>query len=89
MSFRDIVVQKAFFLVLSNIFEKQDYSGVCNEKTPINRYKGSPSFTAMFHQNFNSRFNIHRKKTIDLSKFPPGFMSKKSVHFVMRTIKRS
>ena len=89
VSFRDIVVQKAFFLVLSHIFEKQDYLEVCNEKTSINRYKNSPSFTAMFNQNFNSRFNFQRKKTINLSEFPLSFMSKKSVHSVMRTIKMS
>lgn len=89
VSFRDIIVQKAFFLVLSGIFEKQDYLGVCSAKTFSNCYKDSPSFTAMFHQNFNSRFNFQRKKTINLSELPSGFMPKKSVHSVMRTLKTS
>lgn len=94
VSFRDVVVQKAFFLVLSGIFEKQDYLRAYNEKiskkfSRPNRYKDSTSFIAMFYQKFNSRFNFQKKKTINLSEFSLGFTAKKSVHSVMRTIKMS
>lgn len=94
VSFRDIVVQKAFFLVLSGIFEKQDYFGVCNEQickklSKFIRYEDKSSFATMLYQKFNSRFSFQRKKIINLGDFPSGFMPKKSVHSIMRTLKMS
>lgn len=92
VSFKDIVVQKAFFLVLSVIFEKQDYLGACNEKlhkqfSKSNRHEDKSNFTTMLHQNFNSCFNLQDKKTINLNEFFSGFTLKKSVHSILRTIK--
>lgn len=91
VSFKDIVVQKAFFLVLSVIFEKQDYFGACNEQISkkFNRYENRPSFITMLHQNFNSHFNFQKKKRIHLKDFLLGSTQKKSVHSVMRVIRIS
>ena len=94
VSFRDVVVQKAFFLVLSGIFEMQDSLTAFNEKTSkkssrSNCYKDSTSFTAMFHQNFKSRFSFQKKNTINLSESLSGPIARKSAHSVMRTIKMS
>lgn len=81
VSFKDIVVQKAFFLVLSCIFEKRDCLKVCKED--------KSSFSIMLHQHFNSRFNFQKKKTTNLNDLPLGFTKKRSVHSVMRTIRMS
>lgn len=94
VSFSDIIVQKAFFLVLSDIFEKQDYLGACDGQifkkfSKFNRYEDKASFVAMLYQNFNSRLNFQKKKTINWNDFPSGLTQKKSVHSVIRTIRVS
>ena len=92
VSLKDIVVQKAFFLVLSGIFEKQDCLRACNEQIPkefskFNRYEDKSSFGTLLHQHFNSRFNFQKKKTVNLNDLLLGFTQKKSVHSVMRIIR--
>jgi hypothetical protein len=94
VSFRDIVVQKAFFLVLSSIFEKQKCLRVCHEEIPtkfskFGRYEDKPHFSTMLYQHFNSSFNFQKEKMINLNGFASGLPQKKSVHSVMRTIKMS
>lgn len=90
VSFKDVMVQKAFFLVLAKALESQNCFGSCNSKMYgmyVNIFKKRLGSLKTYDQNLKNRFNCQDLSKIVLDKFFFKLGLQKSVHSVMRVIK--